>query len=78
MDSVPKGRKIILNYALKEFFNKIKFMVYDESLLNYPDWKITLTEHTDPLIKSWVLLSVRIINQLIFLNNIKQYKIKLH
>ena len=43
----PKGRKILWNDALKNPFKEIKSMVSDETLLNYQDWYIHITVHTD-------------------------------
>ena len=67
--SGPKGRKIFWNDALEILFKEINCVVYSETLLSYPDWKLPFTAHTDDSDKqlgdviSW-LLSVRIINQL--------------
>ena len=47
VDSFPKGRNIIYNNALEEFFKELKCMVSAETLLSYPNWKIPFTVHTD-------------------------------
>ena len=39
-------------------------MLYDATLLSYPDWRITLTVHTDNFYKILMMLLVRIINLL--------------
>ena len=46
-DSSPKGRKILLNDALKSSFKEMKCMVSAETLLSYPDWKLPFIVHTD-------------------------------
>ena len=46
-DRNPKGRKIICNYSLEEYFKELKHMVSAETLLSYPDWTINFRVHTD-------------------------------
>ena len=44
--SGPKGRKIFWNDALESYFKELKRMVSAETLLSYPDWKLSITVHT--------------------------------
>ena len=46
-DSGPKGRAILWNYYMEGSFQEIKRMVSEETILNYPYWKITFTVHID-------------------------------
>ena len=46
-DISPKGRQILWNDTLEISFGELKCMVSSETLLSYPDWKLTLTFHTD-------------------------------
>ena len=46
-DSFPKGRKILWNDALEIYFKELKRMVYYETLLSYPYWKLPFKVHTD-------------------------------
>ena len=43
----PKGGKILLNNPFKKSFKQVKRMVSAETLLSYPDWKLSFTVHTD-------------------------------
>ena len=45
--SRPKGRKILWNDALESSFKELKRIVSVETLLSYPDWKLSFTLHTD-------------------------------
>ena len=45
--SIPNGGKILCNKSLKSLFKELKRMVSAETLLSYPDWKLTFTVHTD-------------------------------
>ena len=42
-----KSRKMTWNYVLEVSFKKLKSMVSADTLLKYPDWKITLTVHNN-------------------------------
>ena len=44
--SNPKGRKILWNDVLEEYFKELKRMVYPETLFNYSDCIIIFTVHT--------------------------------
>ena len=44
---VPKCRKLPWDDALEDSFKELKHMVSAEILLNYPDWLINFTVHTD-------------------------------
>ena len=44
--SFPKGRKILWNDSLEEFFKKLNHMVSVDTLLSYPYWKIPFNLHT--------------------------------
>ena len=46
-DSFPKGRKILWNDALEIYFKELKRMVYYETLLSYPYWKLPFKVPTD-------------------------------
>ena len=43
----PKGRIILCNDVVKEYFKELKCIVSDETLLSYPDCKITFTLNID-------------------------------
>ena len=43
----PKGGKITWTDELEQVFNYLKEMFSAETLLNYPDWTILFTTHTD-------------------------------
>ena len=43
----PRGIKILWNNVMYDTFKEFKFMVSDETLLSYLDWKNPLTVHTD-------------------------------
>ena len=45
--SGPKGRKILWNDALDNFFKELKRMVSAEILISYPYWKLPFTFHND-------------------------------
>ena len=45
VDIIPKGISILWNDKLEVEFRDIKNMVSTETLLNYPEWKITFTVH---------------------------------
>ena len=62
----PKGRSILCNDHLEVEFHEIKRVVSVENLLSYPYCKISFTVHTDISDKSWVLLSVKNINTLLY------------
>ena len=46
-DSGTKGRKILWNDALEEYFKELKCVVSDETLLGDPDCKIPFMVHTN-------------------------------
>ena len=46
VDIGPKGRKLLWNDALEDYFKEIKRMVSDDNLLSYADWTIPFTGHT--------------------------------
>ena len=46
-DNGPKGKNILWNEALESFFKQLKRMVSAETLLSYPDRKLTFKVHTD-------------------------------
>ena len=45
--SGPKGIKILCNNALESSFKELKRVVSAETLLSYPDCKLSFTVHTD-------------------------------
>ena len=45
--SVTKGIEILRNGDLEVTFQELKRMISAEIILNYPDWEISLTLHTD-------------------------------
>ena len=47
VDSSPKGRKILWNDALEISFKGLKYMVYADTIISYPDWKLPSKVHTD-------------------------------
>ena len=55
-----KGRTILWKYYLELAFQELKWMVSDETLPNYPDWKIPFTVHTNA--SNWQLGAVIIKN----------------
>ena len=70
----PKYGKIIWNDALEELFKELNCMVFTETLLSYPYWKIIFTVHIDSSDKSWVPLLVRIINLSHFTSGLRNPK----
>ena len=46
-DSGPEGIKILWNDALESSFKELKCMVFDETMLSYPYWKLPFKVHTD-------------------------------
>ena len=46
-DIKPKGRKILCNETLEDYFKELNIMVSAENLCIYSDWKITFTVHTN-------------------------------
>ena len=49
--SGPKGRKILWNDTLENYFKELKRMVSAETLLSYRDWKLPFTAHTDDYVE---------------------------
>ena len=45
--SGPKGRKIIWNYSLEDYFKLLKRMFYADTFLSYTYFTIPFTVHTD-------------------------------
>ena len=45
--SVPNGRNMEWNKSLESYFKELKRMVSAETLISYPDWKLTFTVHND-------------------------------
>ena len=68
----PRGRKIIWNDALEEYFKEINRMISAETLLNDPDWKIPFIVHTYASDKKLGAVISQNNNLLHFLHTIKQ------
>ena len=45
--SNSKGRNILLNESIESYFKELKCVVFAETLLSYPDWKLPFTVRTD-------------------------------
>ena len=47
VDSVPKGRTILWNKDMEVYFQDIKTVFSDKTLINYHNWNIPFALHTD-------------------------------
>ena len=45
--SIPKGRNILWNDALEHSFKELKRVFSADTLISYPDWKLSFVVHTD-------------------------------